>query len=171
MQAVRIMKTSPLSAEEIACIQEVNATKNFLNYWFFFSYKDIHLLDSCLIYYIIQITQGLKVYKLDWMSVWRFVVPHRDPSLLPRQWRIALGTQRSYKQDATKKEKRRLYESRRRKCKSAELGSWQVGSEKEVCYPFKLEYLHGHLILHIFLFILYNILLRFRWIRQYCLNC
>jgi hypothetical protein len=132
----------------------------------FFSYKDIRLMDSCLIYYIIQITQGLKVYKLDWMSVWRFVVPHRDPSLLPRQWRIALGTQRSYKQDATKKEKRRLYESRRRKSKSAELGNWQVGSEKEVCYPFKLEYLHGHLVLHIFLFILYNIILSFRWIRN-----
>lgn len=85
IKAVRRMKTSPLSAEEIARIQE-----------------------------------GLKAYKLDWMSVWRFVVPYRDPSLLPRQWRIALGTQRSYKQDAAKKEKRRLYELRRRKCKSAE---------------------------------------------------
>lgn len=96
IKAVRRMKNSPLTAEEIACIQE-----------------------------------GLKVYKLDWMSVWKFVVPHRDPSLLPRQWRIALGTQRSYKQDAAKKEKRRLYESRRRKCKTADLASWQTASEKE----------------------------------------
>ncbi|XP_035545499.1 uncharacterized protein LOC108982101 isoform X2 [Juglans regia] len=71
IKAVRRMKTSPLTVEEIASIQE-----------------------------------GLKLYKMDWMSVWKFVVPHRDPSLLPRQWRIALGTQRSYKQDAAKKEKR-----------------------------------------------------------------
>lgn len=83
-------------------------------------------------YCLIKITQGLKLYKLDWMSVWKFIVPHRDPSLLPRQWRIALGTQRSYKQDAAKKEKRRLYESRRRKCKTADLASWQTVSEKEV---------------------------------------
>ncbi|KAG6641690.1 uncharacterized protein LOC122275671 [Carya illinoinensis] len=96
IKAVRRMKTSPLTVEEIACIQE-----------------------------------GLKLYKLDWMSVWRFVVPHRDPSLLPRQWRIALGTQKSYKQDAAKKEKRRLYEARRRKCKTADLPSWQTVSEKE----------------------------------------
>ncbi|KAJ8764197.1 hypothetical protein K2173_005377 [Erythroxylum novogranatense] len=38
-----------------------------------------------------------ELYKLDWMFVWKFVVPHRNPSLLPHQWRIALGTQRSYK--------------------------------------------------------------------------
>ncbi|XP_041026855.1 uncharacterized protein LOC121267039 [Juglans microcarpa x Juglans regia] len=71
IKAVRRMKTSPLTVEEIASIQE-----------------------------------GLKLYKMDWISVWKFVVPHRDPSLLPQQWRIALGTQRSYKQDAAKKEKR-----------------------------------------------------------------
>ncbi|KAK7267144.1 hypothetical protein RIF29_19808 [Crotalaria pallida] len=70
-KAVRRMKTSPLTTEEIECIQE-----------------------------------GLKIYKHDWMSVWQCVVPHRDPSLLPRQWRVALGTQKSYKVDASKKEKR-----------------------------------------------------------------
>ncbi|KAG6639015.1 hypothetical protein CIPAW_10G071100 [Carya illinoinensis] len=96
IKAVRRMKTSPLTVEEIASIQE-----------------------------------GLKLYKMDWMSVGKFVVPHRDPSLLPRQWRIALGTQRSYKQDAAKMEKRRLYESRRRKRKTADLPSWQTISEKE----------------------------------------
>ncbi|EOY28701.1 Homeodomain-like superfamily protein, putative isoform 2 [Theobroma cacao] len=95
IKAVRRMKTSPLTAEELQGIQE-----------------------------------GLKVYKLDWMSVWKFIVPHRDPSLLPRQWRIALGTQKSYKQDATKKEKRRLYESERRKRKAA-LTNWQHVSDKE----------------------------------------
>ncbi|KAA8520069.1 hypothetical protein F0562_014325 [Nyssa sinensis] len=58
IKAVRRMKNSPLTAEEIARIQE-----------------------------------GLKVFKLDWMSVWKFIAPHRDPSLLPRQWRIATGTQ------------------------------------------------------------------------------
>lgn len=62
------------------------------------------------------------------------MVPHRDPSLLPRQWRIALGTQKSYKQDAAKKEKRRLYESERRKHKAANLTNWQHASDKEVCY-------------------------------------
>ncbi|KAK7303297.1 hypothetical protein RJT34_14200 [Clitoria ternatea] len=96
IKAVRRMKTSPLTAEEIACIQE-----------------------------------GLKICKFDWMSVWQYIVPHRDPSLLPRQWRIALGTQKSYKVDASKREKRRLYESKRRKLKAAALESWQVMSDKE----------------------------------------
>lgn len=83
-----------------------------------------------------QIIQGLKVYKYDWMSVWLFTVPHRDPSLLPRQWRIALGTQKSYKLDGEKKEKRRLYELSRRKCKSSATASWQ---NKAVCHPLKLS--------------------------------
>ncbi|KAL5840440.1 hypothetical protein ACOSQ3_013111 [Xanthoceras sorbifolium] len=95
IKAVRRMKTSPLTAKEIECIQE-----------------------------------GLKVFKLDWTSVWKFVVPHRDPTLLRRQWRIALGTQKSYKQDAAKKEKRRLYELKRR-CKTADLANWHLDSDKE----------------------------------------
>ncbi|PON43914.1 ATPase, F1 complex, gamma subunit [Parasponia andersonii] len=90
IKAVRRMKTSPLTAEEVACIQE-----------------------------------GLKVYKYDWMSVCQFIVPHRDPSLLPRQWRMAHGTQKSYKLDAEKREKRRLYELNKRKCKSAAATTWQ----------------------------------------------
>ncbi|PSR88093.1 Myb-like protein [Actinidia chinensis var. chinensis] len=98
IKAVRRMKSSPLTVEEIARIQE-----------------------------------GLKVFKLDWMSVWKFVVPYRDPSLLPRQWRIATGTQRSYKSTADKKEKRRLYASNRRKCKDAALATWKTSSEKEDC--------------------------------------
>ncbi|KAK9267829.1 hypothetical protein L1049_010265 [Liquidambar formosana] len=100
IKAVRRMKTSPLTADEQARIQE-----------------------------------GLRVFKFDWMSIWKFVVPHRDPSLLPRQWRIALGTQKSYKIDAAKKEKRRLYESKRRKNKAADLASWQTISEKEDYQP------------------------------------
>lgn len=67
------------------------------------------------------------------MAVWKFVVPHRDPSLLPRQWRIALGTQKSYKLDEAKREKRRLYELKRREHKKADMPSWQSSSEKEVC--------------------------------------
>ncbi|XP_015574278.1 uncharacterized protein LOC8284196 isoform X2 [Ricinus communis] len=94
IKAVRRMKTSPLTAEEIESIQE-----------------------------------GLRVLKHDWMSVCRFIVPHRDPSLLPRQWRIALGTQRSYKLDAAKKEKRRIYESNRRRCKTADLANWQQDNQ------------------------------------------
>ncbi|KAH7545745.1 hypothetical protein FEM48_Zijuj01G0126400 [Ziziphus jujuba var. spinosa] len=96
IKAVRRMKTSPLTTEELACIQE-----------------------------------GLRVFKYNWMSVWQFVVPHRDPSLLPRQWRVALGTQKSYKLDAAKREKRRLYESKRRKCKIADSSIWQ---NKEDCH-------------------------------------
>ncbi|XP_059624204.1 uncharacterized protein LOC132267146 [Cornus florida] len=99
IKAVRRMKNSPLTAEEMARIQE-----------------------------------GLKVFKLDWMSIWKFTVPYRDPSLLPRQWRIATGTQKIYKSNAEKKEKRRLYESHRRKCKSAASASWQTSSEKEDCH-------------------------------------
>ena len=79
-----------------------------------------------------QITQALKVYKYDWISIWRFIVPHRDPSLLPRQWRVARGTQKSYKLDEERKEKRRLYETNRRRCKSAGLANWP---NKEVGYP------------------------------------
>ncbi|KAF8030132.1 hypothetical protein BT93_E2536 [Corymbia citriodora subsp. variegata] len=96
IKAVRRMKTSPLTAEEVQCIQE-----------------------------------GFKIYKLDWMSVCKFIVPHRDPSLLPRQWRVALGTQKSYKQNPTKKEKRRAYEAERRKRKGANSASWLNASEKE----------------------------------------
>lgn len=91
------------------------------------------------------------------MSVWKFIVPHRDPSLLPRQWRIALGTQKSYKQDATKKEKRRLYESERRKRKAA-LTNWQHVSDKEVCVLFwswkhelPFTFSHFHLFLDYYL--------------------
>ncbi|KAE9457379.1 hypothetical protein C3L33_10719, partial [Rhododendron williamsianum] len=93
IKAVRRMKSSPLTAEEIARIQE-----------------------------------GRKVFKLDWMSISRYVVPYRDPSLLPRQWRIATGTQKSYKSTADKKEKRRLYEFNKRKCKPAALAT---SSEKD----------------------------------------
>ncbi|OMO76799.1 hypothetical protein CCACVL1_15405 [Corchorus capsularis] len=105
IKAVRRMKTSPLTVEEIQGIQE-----------------------------------GLKAFKLDWMSVWKFIVPHRDPSLLPRQWRIALGTQRSYKKDEAQKERRRLYESERRKRKAVDLRNWQHASDKE---DYQAEYTGG----------------------------
>lgn len=76
--------------------------------------------------------QGLVVFKNDLMSVWKFVVPYRDPVLLPRQWRIAIGTQKSYKVDEQKRKKRRLYESNRRKGKASDLLKWHSSSEKEV---------------------------------------
>ncbi|XP_073139432.1 uncharacterized protein [Henckelia pumila] len=82
IKAVRRIKNSPLTSEEIA-----------------------------------RIEVGLKKLKLDWISIWRFFVPYRDPSLLPRLWRIASGTQKSYKSDANKKAKRRLYELRRKEAK------------------------------------------------------
>ncbi|XP_020095391.1 uncharacterized protein LOC109715022 [Ananas comosus] len=65
-----------------------------------------------------RIYEGLKLFKHDWISVWKFFVPHRDPSLLPRQWRIATGTQKSYCKSEAVKEKRRLYEAKRRKMKA-----------------------------------------------------
>ncbi|KAF8092300.1 hypothetical protein N665_0418s0032 [Sinapis alba] len=61
-----------------------------------------------------RIEEGLKYFKFDWMSVWKFIVPYRDPSTLPRQWRTALGIQKSYKLDDVKKEKRRLHDSKKR---------------------------------------------------------
>ncbi|XP_031478922.1 uncharacterized protein LOC116249792 isoform X1 [Nymphaea colorata] len=84
IKAVKRMKSSPLSPEEKAYID-----------------------------------QGIKVFKLDWMSIWKYCVPHRDPLLLPRQWRIAIGTQKSYKTTEAAKEKRRLYEAKRRQSKLA----------------------------------------------------
>lgn len=168
MQAVRRMKTSPLTTEELACIQEVIYSKLFIvNVWtyryisvcmsfrieflfylniqIFMCVSSIYLeydsLEIMKIYNLFltlthvllyaQIYQGLRVFKYNWMSVWQFVVPHRDPSLLPRQWRVALGTQKSYKLDAAKREKRRLYESKRRKCKIADSSIWQ---NKEVYF-------------------------------------
>ncbi|MCD7466311.1 Homeodomain-like super protein [Datura stramonium] len=96
IKAVRRMKNSPLTAEEVARIEE-----------------------------------GLKVFKLDWMSVWKFIVPYRDPSLLPRQWRTAIGTQKSYKSDASKRAKRRLYDLERKKLKAAALETWHISSRKK----------------------------------------
>ncbi|XP_072979372.1 uncharacterized protein [Typha angustifolia] len=66
-----------------------------------------------------RIYEGLKLFKHDWLSVWKFFVPHRDPLLLPRQWRIATGTQKSYSKSEAGKEKRRLYEAKRRKMKAS----------------------------------------------------
>ncbi|KAK4428184.1 hypothetical protein Salat_1587400 [Sesamum alatum] len=95
IKAVRRMKNSPLTSEEIA-----------------------------------RIELGLKKFKLDWISIWRFFVPYRDPSLLPRQWRIASGTQKSYKSDENKKAKRRLYELKRKTSKPSP-SNWHSSSEKE----------------------------------------
>ncbi|KAH6815871.1 hypothetical protein C2S51_020691 [Perilla frutescens var. frutescens] len=77
-----------------------------------------------------RIELGLKKFKLDFMSIWRFFLPYRDPSLLPRQWRIASGTQKSYKSDANKKAKRHLYELRRKTSKPSP-SSGHSSSEKE----------------------------------------
>ncbi|KAL5224700.1 hypothetical protein ABZP36_011339 [Zizania latifolia] len=66
-----------------------------------------------------RIQEGLKIFKNDWQLVWKFVVPHRDPSLLPRQWRSATGVQRSYNKSEAEKEKRRSYEAKRRKLRAS----------------------------------------------------
>lgn len=72
------------------------------------------------------------MFKLDWTSVWRAVVPYRDPNLLPRQWRIAIGTQKSYKADSAKRERHRIYELKRRRAKATAMNNSITGSEKEV---------------------------------------
>lgn len=77
-----------------------------------------------------RIEEGLKAFKLDWTSVWRNIVPYRDPNLLPRQWRIAIGTQKSYKADSAKRERHRIYESERRSKATARKYT-QMGPEKE----------------------------------------
>nr|ACM45448.1 DUO pollen 3-like protein [Physcomitrium patens] len=79
IKAVRKMKLSPLTSDEIVCIEE-----------------------------------ALKVYKYDWAKVCHNCVPHRDPATLPRQWRIALGTQKSYKSNMNSKDKRRLCDAGKR---------------------------------------------------------
>lgn len=79
------------------------------------------------------IHEGLKVLKSDWIKVWQYCVPYRDPALLPRQWRIAQGIQKSYKTDDATKERRRLYEARRRRLKAAmKEGGAAVDIEVEV---------------------------------------
>ncbi|CAL9771784.1 unnamed protein product [Musa acuminata subsp. burmannicoides] len=75
--------------------------------------------------------QGLKLFKQDGLSVWKYFVPHRDPSLLPRQWRIATGTQKSYRKSEAIKEKTRLYEAKRRRLK-ASMADGHTLSEKEI---------------------------------------
>ncbi|KAL6861174.1 hypothetical protein ACP4OV_016874 [Aristida adscensionis] len=65
------------------------------------------------------IREGLKMFKNDWTSIWRFFAPHRDPSLLQRQWRVASGIQKSYIKSEAAKERRRTYEAKRRKLRAS----------------------------------------------------
>lgn len=119
LQAVLRMKSSPLTPQEIVRIQEVIRQPH----------PSAILIGNCSRMLSINLNpQGLKYFKYDWMSVWKFIVPYRDPSSLSRQWRTALGIQKSYKLDAVKNEKRRLYETKR---KSRE----QLTSAREVCLP------------------------------------
>uniref|UniRef100_A0ACD5ZQ20 Uncharacterized protein n=1 Tax=Avena sativa TaxID=4498 RepID=A0ACD5ZQ20_AVESA len=66
-----------------------------------------------------RIEEGLKIFKNDWTSVWKFVVPHRDPAHLQLQWRVATGVQRSYSKSDAGKERRRLNGAKRRKLKAS----------------------------------------------------
>jgi hypothetical protein len=63
--------------------------------------------------------QGIKIFRTDWTSIWKFVLPYRDPTLLQRQWRVATGIQRSYSKSDALKEKRRSYEAKRRKLRAS----------------------------------------------------
>lgn len=75
----------------------------------------------------------MKLFKMDWMAVWKYAVPHRDPSLISRQYRTAVGKQKSYKGDELKREKRRAYERQRRKSKALNSGlqSTDAGQNRE----------------------------------------
>ncbi|CAA6653925.1 unnamed protein product [Spirodela intermedia] len=61
----------------------------------------------------VLIAEGLKLFKHEWISVWRLF------------WRIATGTQKSYRKDESVNEKRRLYEAKRRKLK-ASTSEWKT---------------------------------------------
>ncbi|KAF3330244.1 Myb-like protein O [Carex littledalei] len=80
---------------------------------------------------IMQIQEGLKLYKNDWSLVWKLVVPHRDPALLPRQWRVAMGTQKSYAKSEVTREKRRRYEAKRRRKRALMADSKDLNTEEE----------------------------------------
>ncbi|CAM0952735.1 unnamed protein product [Alopecurus aequalis] len=60
-----------------------------------------------------------EIFKTDWTSLWKFLLPYRDPTLLQRQWRVATGVQRSYSKSDAVKEKRRTYEAKRRKLRAS----------------------------------------------------
>lgn len=68
--------------------------------------------------------------------------------MLPRQWRIATGTQKSYKKTEAVKEKRRLYEAKRRRLKAC-IAEQEI-SEKEV----SLDFVYQMSILRILFFLL-----------------
>jgi hypothetical protein len=76
--------------------------------------------------------QGLRLYKNDWLLVWKLMVPHRDPSLLPRQWRVAMGTQKSYAKSEVTREKRRKYEANRRRKRALMADSKDVNTEEVI---------------------------------------
>jgi hypothetical protein len=75
--------------------------------------------------------QALKIFRTDWTSIWKYFLPYRDPTLLQRQWRVATGVQRSYSKSDAVKEKRRLYEAKRRKLRALGPDS-PVNHEQEV---------------------------------------
>lgn len=60
------------------------------------------------------------------------MVPHRDPSLLPRQWRVAMGTQKSYAKSEVTREKRRKYEAKRRRKRALMANSKDVNTEEVI---------------------------------------
>uniref|UniRef100_A0A453QZQ1 Myb-like domain-containing protein n=1 Tax=Aegilops tauschii subsp. strangulata TaxID=200361 RepID=A0A453QZQ1_AEGTS len=93
-----------------------------------------------------RIEEGLKIFKHDWTSIWKFVVPYRDPSLLQRQWRVANGVQRSYSKSEALKAKRRTYEAKRRQLK-ASMADSQVGREQETDTPVNANTIDFHPLL------------------------
>jgi hypothetical protein len=80
----------------------------------------------------ISFIQGLRLYKNDWTLVWKLMVPHRDPSLLPRQWRVAMGTQKSYAKNEVTREKRRKYEANRRRKRALIADSKDMNTEEVI---------------------------------------
>lgn len=125
MQDVRRMKNSPLTIEELQCIEEVviSVSADYLLFHVEFAFAYFPLIPTLM--------QGLKLFRHDWTSVWKFVVPYRDPALLQRQWRVANGVQPSYTKSDASKAKRRTYEAKRRKLKASMTDS-QLGREQEV---------------------------------------
>ena len=88
-----------------------------------------------------RLMQGLKIFKTDWISLWKFLLPYRDPALLQRQWRVATGVQRSYSKSDAVKEKRRSYEAKRKKLKTSMPDS-RVDRAQEVSVFLNLQDTH-----------------------------
>jgi len=77
-------------------------------------------------------------------------VPHRDPSLLQRQWRVASGVQKSYTKSDAEKERRRTYEAKRRKLRASMPNSRVVRGQEVSIFFFQLVRYSNNILISIY---------------------